>query len=64
MSYQSCTSAEGSGALKTVAETAAQIKALKPDPANQIVMAAITGPKGPYQVHWKAPPMAWPSPLA
>jgi hypothetical protein len=53
VSYQSCTSAEG-GALKTVAETAAQIKALKPDPANQILMAAITGPKGPYRVHWKA----------
>ena len=55
VSYQSCTSAEG-GALKTVAETAAQIMALKPDPAKQILMAAITGPKGPYKVHWKAPP--------
>jgi hypothetical protein len=54
VSYQSCISAEGSGALKTVADTAAQIKALKPDPANQILMAAITGPKGPYQVRWKA----------
>jgi len=55
VSYQSCTSAEG-GALKDVAETAAQIKALKADPASQIVMAAITGPKGPYEVNWKAPP--------
>ena len=56
MSYQNCVSAEGSGALKTVAETAAQIKALKRDPANQIVVAAITGPKGPYEVHWQAAP--------
>jgi hypothetical protein len=54
VSYGSCTSAEG-GALKTLAETAAQIRALKRDPAGQILMAAITGPKGPYQVRWKAP---------
>jgi hypothetical protein len=54
VTYQNCVSAEGNGLLKTVAETAAQIKALKADPAGQIVMAAITGPKGPYQVRWKA----------
>jgi hypothetical protein len=51
--YQSCVPAEGSGLLKTVAETAAQIKALKADPAGQIIVAAITGPTAPYQVHWK-----------
>ncbi len=56
VSYQSCTSTEGGGALKTVAETAAQIKALKLDPGSQILMAAITGPKGPYRVEWNPPP--------
>jgi hypothetical protein len=64
VSYQSCVSAEGSGGLKTVAETAAQIRALKRDPASQILMAAITGPSAPYQVHWKQPsptsPELWP----
>ena len=58
VNYDNCVSAEGSGRLKTVAETAAQIKALKPDPANQIVVGAITGPAGPYQVHWKHPSVA------
>ena len=53
--YTNCVSAEGSGLLKTVGETAAQIKALKPDPASQIIVAAITGPATPYQVHWKNP---------
>ena len=53
--YQNCVSAEGSGLLKTVGETAAQIKALKDDPASQIIVAAITGPTTPYQVHWKNP---------
>jgi hypothetical protein len=52
---QNCVSAEGSGLLKGVGETAAQIKALKSDPASQIIVAAITGPTTPYQVHWKAP---------
>ena len=58
VTYQSCVSAEQSRRLKTVAETAAQIKALKPDPANQIAFAAIAAPAAPYQVHWKTPPIA------
>ena len=41
--------------LKTVAETAAQIRGLKADPAGQIFVAAITGPTAPYQVHWRNP---------
>jgi hypothetical protein len=53
MSYQSCVSAEGAGLLATVSQTAAQLKALKADPANQIVVASIQGPPTPYQVHWK-----------
>jgi hypothetical protein len=52
---QNCVSAEGSGLLKTVAETAAQIKSLKSDPASQIIVAAITGPTTPYEVHFKNP---------
>jgi hypothetical protein len=55
VTYQSCVSAEGSGALKTVAETAAQIKALKADPGSQIVVAAIAGPVAPYRVQWRRP---------
>jgi hypothetical protein len=46
-------SAEGSGLLKTVGDAAAQIKALKADPAKQIIVASIQGPATPYQVHWR-----------
>jgi hypothetical protein len=64
VSYQSCVSSEGNGYLKSVAETAAQLRALKRDPASQILMAAITGPTAPYQVGWKEPSRAdvgpWP----
>ena len=55
VNYQNCVAAEGNGLLKTVAETAAQVKSLKSDPASQIIVAAITGPTTPYQVHWKNP---------
>ena len=62
--YQSCMSAEGNGLLKTVAETAAQLKALKADPANQIFVASIQGPPTPYGVHWRSAAVAdtgpWP----
>ena len=37
--YDNCVSAEGSAHLLTVADTAARIKALKPDPDNQIIVA-------------------------
>ena len=53
--YGNCVSAEGSGHLLTVADTAARIKALKPDPDNQIIVAGISGPETPYGVHWKTP---------
>ena len=53
VTYTNCVSAEGSGLLKTVSETAAQIKALKADPATQIFVAGIQAPTTPYQVHWK-----------
>jgi hypothetical protein len=52
--YASCQPAESSGLLRTVAETAARLKALKADP-EQVIFAAITGPETPYTVHWKTP---------
>jgi len=57
VTYQSCVSSEQSGRLKTVAETAAQIKSLKPDPANQIAFAAIAAPAAPYTVRWRNRPI-------
>jgi len=53
--YNNCVSAEGSGYLLTVADTAARIRALKPDPDSQIIVAGISGPETPYGVHWKTP---------
>ena len=51
--YASCVPAED-GFLLSVADTAARLKALKADPANQVMVAAITGPEAPYTVEWKA----------
>ena len=62
--YGNCVSAEGSGQLLTVADTAARIKALKPDPDNQIIVAGISGPETPYSVHWKAPSIERRGPVA
>jgi len=63
--YANCVSAEGSGHLLTVADTVARIKALKPDPDNQIIVAGITGPEVPYAVRWKEPAVTdsgpWPT---
>jgi hypothetical protein len=52
-----CVSSESAGMLTPVGTGgyADWIKALKPDPASQILVAAITGPTTPYQVHWKDP---------
>ena len=62
--YDSCEPAEDAGMLKTVADTAGQIRALKADPASQILMASIQGSTGPYTVHWRDPlppdTMPWP----
>jgi hypothetical protein len=52
--YDNCVSAED-GALLTVADTAARIKALKPNRDDQIVFAAISGASAPYTVHWIPP---------
>jgi hypothetical protein len=42
----------GSGMLTPVSQFVSDIKTLKPDPDNQIVVAAITGPPTPYTVAW------------
>jgi hypothetical protein len=64
VTYASCVPAEGSGRLKTVVQTAQEIKSLKADPASQILVTAISGPAGPYQVRWRSPALAdtgpWP----
>jgi hypothetical protein len=65
VSYDNCVPAEEQGQLMRVADFAAGVKALKPDPASQIVVASIQGPVTPYQVHWKAPAVTtdgpWPN---
>ena len=38
--------------LTPVAKFVSDIKALKPDPDHQILVAAITGPATPYTVAW------------
>ncbi len=58
VTLQNCTSSECDGALTPVAEVAARIKALKAAPANEVLIAAITGPVTPYEVRWAAPSVA------
>ncbi|HEY7371897.1 MAG TPA: hypothetical protein VIF57_06935 [Polyangia bacterium] len=55
-----CVSAESAGLLTPVGTLAAQLRALKRFPDQQILFAAITGPSAPYTVHWKAPTTADP----
>ena len=45
----------GTSALTPVSQFISDIKALKPDPDNQIVVAAIAGPATPYTVAWMPP---------
>ena len=53
--YTSCVPAESSGRLTPVATFVSQIKALKPNPAAQILVASIQGPTTSYEVHWRTP---------
>jgi len=57
VSYDSCTSNDADGYLLSVRDTANRIKALKADDG-QVMVAAITGPRAPYVVHWKQPSLA------
>jgi hypothetical protein len=51
-----CVSNDTSGGLLTpVSKFVSDIKALKPDPDNQILVAAITAPPDPYTVAWLPP---------
>jgi len=60
-----CVSAEGAGRLTPVATLAAEIRALKEFPDEQIQVSAIAAPSAPYTVTWRNPPIAdtgpWPS---
>jgi hypothetical protein len=48
-----CTSNDtSSGLLTPVAQFVSDVKSLKPDPDNQIVVSAIIGPTTPYSVAW------------
>jgi hypothetical protein len=42
----------GSSALTPVSQFISDVKSLKPDPDNQILVAAITAPAAPYTVEW------------
>jgi hypothetical protein len=53
LSISNCESNE-SGELMPVSKFVADIKALKPDPDNQIGVSAIAGPPTPYAVEWVA----------
>jgi hypothetical protein len=61
---QGCVSAESDGALTPVATLAAQIRALKLYPNDQIEIVTLVGPAAPYAVHWQNPAIAdtgpWP----
>jgi hypothetical protein len=50
-----CVSAESAGMLTPVATIVSQLRALKPFPDQQIVVAAIAGPPTPYTVEWRPP---------
>ena len=47
-----CTSNDTNGLLTPVARFVSDIKALKPDPDNQIIVASIAAPATPYTVAW------------
>jgi hypothetical protein len=51
-----CVPSEDQALLTPVRDIADGIKALKSDPANQIIVAAIAGPTTPYTVGWRPSP--------
>ena len=57
VNYNDCASNEADGYLLGVKDTANRIKRLKQS-ADQVIVAAITGPATPYTVTWKAPSTA------
>jgi hypothetical protein len=54
LSLLNCESNETGGELTPISKIVADIKSLKPDPDNQILVSAIIGPPSPYAVGWAA----------
>jgi hypothetical protein len=54
VTYDNCTSNDTGGFLLSVTDTVNRIRALKADDG-QVMVTAITGPRGPYIVNWRAP---------
>ncbi len=54
LSLTNCSSNETGGELTPISKIVADIKSLKPDPENQILVSAIIGPPSPYAVQWVA----------
>ena len=54
VTYDDCTSNDTEGYLLSVADTVNRIRALKADDG-QVMVTAITGPRAPYVVNWRAP---------
>jgi len=52
IALEGCHSAESAGMLIPIASLVAQLRALKPFPDQQIIVAALAGPREPYEVHW------------
>jgi hypothetical protein len=66
LTLDGCISNDDTGLLTPVSTFVQHIKALKSDPANQILVAAVTGPVTPYTVDWIpnatiTPPENWPA---
>jgi len=59
-----CVPAEDAGMLIPVSTIVSQLRALKPFPDQQVLVAAVAGPPAPYTVAWKNPSRAdtgpWP----
>jgi len=66
LALTNCQSNEGPGDLTPVSRFASEIRSLKPDPDNQILVSGIVGPSSPYAVEWlpqaggEAPGELWP----
>jgi hypothetical protein len=56
LALQNCQSNEGDAALTAVATFVSEIKSLKQDPDNRILVSGIVGPPSPYAVEWLPQP--------
>ncbi len=54
VSLTNCASNETGSELTPISKIVADIKSLKPDPDNQILVSALIGPPTPYAVEWAA----------